>query len=133
MTRLYEGPRRPTGRSGRTAPLDTRRSRRFPRGASSSPRYCRPAGSERHLTIFGTDGAEAGGGGGALITESAWACAALCPPAGDLVLLANTSLVLEPDCGSVFGTHTVFSPVQRTGSIKSHPILGGLHHHYIRV
>jgi hypothetical protein len=23
--------------------------------------------------------------------------------------------------------------VQRTGSIKSHPILGGLHHHYVRV
>jgi transposase InsO family protein len=24
-------------------------------------------------------------------------------------------------------------PVQQTGSIKSHPILGGLHHHYVRV
>jgi transposase InsO family protein len=24
-------------------------------------------------------------------------------------------------------------PIQRTGSIRSHPILGGLHHHYIRV
>ncbi len=24
-------------------------------------------------------------------------------------------------------------PVQRAGSIKSHPILGGLHHHYVRV
>jgi transposase InsO family protein len=24
-------------------------------------------------------------------------------------------------------------PVQPTGSIKSHPILGGLHHHYVRV
>ena len=24
-------------------------------------------------------------------------------------------------------------PVQRTGSIKSHALLGGLHHHYIRV
>jgi transposase InsO family protein len=24
-------------------------------------------------------------------------------------------------------------PVQRTGSIKSYPILGGLHHHYVRV
>jgi hypothetical protein len=24
-------------------------------------------------------------------------------------------------------------PVQRTGNIKSHPILGGLHHHYVRV
>ena len=24
-------------------------------------------------------------------------------------------------------------PVQRTGNIKSHPILGGLHHHYVRI
>jgi hypothetical protein len=23
--------------------------------------------------------------------------------------------------------------IQRTGGIRSHPILGGLHHHYIRV
>jgi hypothetical protein len=27
----------------------------------------------------------------------------------------------------------VSRPVQRTGSIKSFPILGGLHHHYARV
>ena len=27
----------------------------------------------------------------------------------------------------------VSRPIQRTGSIKSHPILGGLHHHYVRV
>src|SRR6202158_2851434 len=27
----------------------------------------------------------------------------------------------------------VFRPVQRTGIISSHPILGGLHHHYVRV
>jgi transposase InsO family protein len=27
----------------------------------------------------------------------------------------------------------VFRPVQRAGSIKSFPILGGLHHHYARV
>jgi transposase InsO family protein len=27
----------------------------------------------------------------------------------------------------------VSRPVQRTGSIKLHPILGGLHHHYVRV
>jgi hypothetical protein len=26
----------------------------------------------------------------------------------------------------------VSRPVQRTGSIKSYPILGGLHHHYAR-
>jgi hypothetical protein len=25
------------------------------------------------------------------------------------------------------------APVQRTGNIKSHPILGGLHHHYVLV
>jgi transposase InsO family protein len=24
-------------------------------------------------------------------------------------------------------------PIQRTGIIRSHPILGGLHHHYVRV
>jgi len=27
----------------------------------------------------------------------------------------------------------VSRPVQRTGSIKSSPIIGGLHHHYVRV
>ena len=27
----------------------------------------------------------------------------------------------------------VSRPVQRIGSINSHPILGGLHHHYVRV
>src|SRR5262245_17699761 len=27
----------------------------------------------------------------------------------------------------------VSRPVQPTGSIKSHPVLGGLHHHYVRV
>jgi transposase InsO family protein len=27
----------------------------------------------------------------------------------------------------------VSHPVQRTGIIRSHPILGGLHHHYVRV
>ncbi len=27
----------------------------------------------------------------------------------------------------------VCRPVQRTGTIRSHPILGGLHHHYVRV
>ena len=27
----------------------------------------------------------------------------------------------------------VSRPVQRTGTIKSHPILGGLHHRYVRV
>jgi hypothetical protein len=26
-----------------------------------------------------------------------------------------------------------FRQIQRTGSIKSHAILGGLHHHYVRV
>ena len=27
----------------------------------------------------------------------------------------------------------VSRPVHRTGNIKSHPILGGLHHHYVRI
>jgi hypothetical protein len=27
----------------------------------------------------------------------------------------------------------VFRPVQRTGSIKPFPILGGIHHHYVRI
>jgi transposase InsO family protein len=27
----------------------------------------------------------------------------------------------------------VFRPVHRTGNIKSHALLGGLHHHYVRV
>jgi hypothetical protein len=27
----------------------------------------------------------------------------------------------------------VSRPIQRTGIISSHPILGGLHHHYVRV
>jgi hypothetical protein len=49
------------------------------------------------LALFRADGTEDIGRGGALIARSAWAGAALCPPAGDLVLLANTSLVLEPD------------------------------------
>ena len=51
----------------------------------------------RALALLGADRAEDIGGGGALITGSARAGATLGPPAGDLVLLANTSLVLEPD------------------------------------
>jgi len=45
------------------------------------------------LTLFRADGTEDVGRGGALITRSARAGAALRPPAGDLVLLADTSLV----------------------------------------
>ena len=26
-----------------------------------------------------------------------------------------------------------FRPIQRIGNITSHPILGGLHHHYVRI
>ena len=51
----------------------------------------------RALALLWADGAEDVGGGGPLITGSAGAGAALCPPAGDLVLLADTSLILEPD------------------------------------
>jgi hypothetical protein len=51
----------------------------------------------RALALFWADGAEYVGGSGALIAGRAWAGAALGPPAGDLVLLANTNFVLEPD------------------------------------
>src|SRR3974390_2745809 len=46
----------------------------------------------RTLALLWADGAEDVGGGGALIAGAAFG-----PPAGDLVLLANTSFVLEPD------------------------------------
>jgi|SRR6202522_167592 len=49
------------------------------------------------LALFRADGTEDIGRCGALIPRSARASAALCPPAGDLVLLADTSLVLEPN------------------------------------
>ena len=49
------------------------------------------------LALFRADGTEDVGGGGALVTGRAWAGAALRPAAGDLVLLADTSLVCEPD------------------------------------
>ncbi len=51
----------------------------------------------RALALFRADRAEDVGGGSTLVARSARAGTALCPPAGDLVLLANTSLVLEPD------------------------------------
>jgi hypothetical protein len=51
----------------------------------------------RALALFRADGTEDVGGGGTLITGSTWAGAALGPTAGDLVLLADTGLVLEPD------------------------------------
>ena len=49
------------------------------------------------LPCFGQTAPKDVGGGGALVTGRAGARAALGPPAGDLVLLADTSLVLEPD------------------------------------
>src|SRR6266850_8446864 len=51
----------------------------------------------RALAQFRADGTEDIGRCGSLIPRSARASAALRPPAGDLVLLADTSLVLEPD------------------------------------
>ena len=51
----------------------------------------------RALALLGADCTEDVGGSGALITGCARAGAALCPPAGDLVLLADTGLVLEPN------------------------------------
>jgi hypothetical protein len=49
------------------------------------------------LTLFRADGAEDVGGSGALVAGRTWARAALRPSAGDLVLLADTSLICEPD------------------------------------
>ena len=49
------------------------------------------------LALFRADGAEDIGRCGSLIPRSARASAALGPPAGDLVLLADTGLVLEPN------------------------------------
>jgi len=51
----------------------------------------------RAFAPFWADRTEDVGGSGALVTRRAWACAALGPTAGDLVLLADTGLVLEPD------------------------------------
>ena len=51
----------------------------------------------RALSLLRADGSEDVGRGGALIPRSARASAAFGPPAGDLVLLADTSLVLEPN------------------------------------
>jgi hypothetical protein len=51
----------------------------------------------RPLAILWADGAEDIGRCGALISRGAGTGATLCPPTGDLVLLANTSLVCEPD------------------------------------
>ena len=50
----------------------------------------------RALALLWADGAEDVGRGGPLITRSAGAGATLRPPAGDLVLLADPSLVREP-------------------------------------
>ena len=58
-----------------------------------------PGGQDqgRAVALFRADGTEDIGRGGALITESAGAGAALRLPAGDLVLLANARLILEPN------------------------------------
>ena len=51
----------------------------------------------RALAQFGADRSEDVGGGGALIAGRARAGAALGPPAGDLVLLADARFILEPN------------------------------------
>jgi hypothetical protein len=51
----------------------------------------------RALALFRADSTEDVGRCGSLIPGSDRASAALGPPAGDLVLLANTSFVLEPN------------------------------------
>src|SRR3954453_22067222 len=81
-------PDRPRVRRVRRA----RRWRRSPPGAGSSPRCCCCT-----LTLFRADGTEDVGGSGAVVAGRTWARAALRPAAGDLVLLADTSLICEPD------------------------------------
>ena len=49
------------------------------------------------LALFRADGTKDVGGGGALIAGRTGTRAALRPPTGDLVLLADTCLVREPD------------------------------------
>ena len=49
------------------------------------------------LALLWADRAEDVGGSGALVAGRAWTGAALRPAAGDLVLLADTSLICEPD------------------------------------
>jgi hypothetical protein len=51
----------------------------------------------RALPLLGADCAEDISVGGSLIFGRAWACAALGPAAGDLVLLADPSFIREPD------------------------------------
>ena len=51
----------------------------------------------RALALLRTDSTEDVGRGGALVTGRAWSGATLGPAAGDLVLLADTGLVLEPN------------------------------------
>jgi len=51
----------------------------------------------RALALFWADGTEDVGGGGALVAGRAGTGTALGPAAGDLVLLANTSFICEPD------------------------------------
>ena len=53
--------------------------------------------------------------------------------------IAAMDLLIVPTIGFdlLYGSLNKDAPVsrsvQRTGNIKSHPILGGLHHHYVRV
>src|ERR1017187_1682410 len=49
------------------------------------------------LSLLRADGSEDVGRGGSLIPRSARASAALGPPAGDLVLLANARFIREPN------------------------------------
>ena len=52
------------------------------------------------------------------------------------ILQVLTIVRPEPSCGDIGSLNKdapVSRPVQRIGSINSHAILGGLHHHYVRV
>ncbi len=51
----------------------------------------------RALALLGADGAKDIGRAGALIVRCAWPGAALGPSSGDLVLLPDAGLVLEPE------------------------------------
>ena len=57
----------------------------------------------RALALFGADGAEDVGRGGALIVRGRRPCAAFCPAPRDLVLLPDAGFVGEPDlyCGRI--------------------------------
>jgi hypothetical protein len=57
-------------------------------------------------------------------------CFVLAVPASPFAIVRN---VLQWTHRSLDKDAPIWRPVQRTGVITSNPILGGLHHHYIRI